>query len=137
MVLDCQVKPEFETSLKPVLLLRAPLFGLLSTHSLWFRVQKPQDLAGAAPNFQMCGSESPDGRCADPHRASTWQMLQGLLSHLAKQHPVVCKNPQDLGKPQDLAMFPDPPPDVPIFLGVVGIEDLGADRGKLPDLGGT
>ena len=85
----------------------------------------------------MLGSESPDGRCADPHRASTWQMLQGLWSHLDKQHPLVCKNPKDLGKPQDLAISPDPPPDVPIFLGVVGIEDLGADLGKLPDLGET
>ena len=63
-------------------------------------------------------------------------MLQGLWSHLAKQHPLVCKNQQDLGKPQDLAISPDPPPDLPISLGVVGIEDLAADLGKLPDHGG-
>ena len=109
---------QFETCLKPVLWSRAPVFGLLSTHSLWFRVQKPQDLAdcvqhlaGAAPNFQMRGSESPYGRCANPHRASTWQILQGLWSHLAKQHPLMCKNPQDLGN-HEIRQFPQIRPQI-------------------------
>ena len=66
------------------------------------------------------------GRCCK----GCGHIWQNNIRSCAKTHTI-------WGKPQDLAISPDPPPDLPISLGVVGIEDLGADLGKLPDLGGS